>query len=69
MEMPEHIQIYRDGLTRLGYGSPFYEPDLGRFEHVQIGDVGYIAPYTGHLHRVFNVFYWRTISNQYIRRS
>lgn len=45
METPEHIQIYRDGLTRLGYGSPFYEPDLGRFEHVQIGDVGYIAPY------------------------
>lgn len=57
METPEHIRIYCDGLTRLGYGTPIYEPDPGRFEHVQIGDVGYVEPYTGHFHRVFNVFY------------
>lgn len=57
MKPPKRIAIYRKCLLELGYGCPIYEPDPGRYEHVQIGDVGYVESRSGHFHRVFNAFY------------
>lgn len=57
MDTPEHIQTYRQCLIKLGYGCPLYEPDPSRYEHVQIGDVGYVDSMNGNFHRVFNAFF------------
>lgn len=65
MDTPEHIQTYRQCLIKLGYGCPLYEPDPSRYEHVQIGDVGYVDSVIGHFHRVFNVFFH---ANHHINR-
>lgn len=34
-----------------------YEPDPSRYEHIQIGDIGYVDSVNGNFHRVFNAFF------------
>lgn len=52
-----HAEVYRDQLLDLKNGYPLFEPDPGSCVHIQVGDVGYIEPDTGHFHRLFNAFF------------